>query len=91
MQQSVLVLLCLYINKGLGEHMNREEAIAILLELGTNQLVNPNLVLLEQREPDRYQLQIRGDYSRQLIMVFLKNRALSFEQMNNDYLIIFKP
>jgi len=71
--------------------MNREEAIAILLELGTNQLVNPNLVLLEQREPDRYQLQIRGDYSRQLIMVFLKNRDLSFEQMNNDYLIIFKP
>jgi len=91
MQQSVLVLLCLYINKGLGEHMNRDEAIAILLELGTNQLVNPNLVLLEQREPDRYQLQIRGDYSRQLIMVFLKNRDLSFEQMNNDYLIIFKP
>ena len=71
--------------------MNRDEAIAILLELGTNQLVNPNLVLLEQREPDRYQLQIRGDYSRQLIMVFLKNRDLSFEQMNNDYLIIFKP
>ena len=91
MQQSVLMLLCLYINKGLGEHMNKEEAIAILLELGTNQLVNPNLVLLEQREPDRYQLQIRGDYSRQLIMVFLKNRGLSFEQMNNDYLIIFKP
>ena len=71
--------------------MNRDEAIAILLELGTNQLVNPNLVLLEQREPDKYRLQIRGDYNRQLIMVFLKNRDLSFEQMNNDYLIIFKP
>ena len=91
MQLSVLVLLCLYINNGLGEHMNRDEAIAILLELGTNQLVNPNLVLLEQREPDKYRLQIRGDYNRQLIMVFLKNRDLSFEQMNNDYLIIFKP
>jgi hypothetical protein len=71
--------------------VNRKEAIAVLSELASNQLVNPNLVLLEQREPDRYQLQIRGDYSRQLIMVFLKNRALSFEQMNNDYLIIFKP
>jgi hypothetical protein len=71
--------------------MNRKEAIALLRELGANQLVNPNLVLLEQREPDRYRLQIRGDYNRQLIIVFLKKRGLSFEQMNSDYLIIFKP
>ena len=71
--------------------MNRKDAIALLRELGANQLVNPNLVLLEIREPDRYRLQIRGDYIRQLIMVFLKKRGLSFEQMNNDYLIIFKP
>ena len=71
--------------------MKKEEAIALLTELGANQLVNPNLVLLEQIEPDKYRLQIRGDYNRQLIMVFLKSRHLSFEQRNNDYLIIFKP
>jgi hypothetical protein len=70
--------------------MNKEEAIALLTELGANQLVNPNLVLLEQGEPDKYRLQIRGDYNRQLIMVFLKGRDLSFE-MSNDYLTIFKP
>ena len=70
--------------------MNRKEAIAILSELGSNQLVNPKLVIIEQREPDNYGLQIRGDYNRQLIVTFLKKKRLSFE-MNNDYLIIFKP
>jgi len=70
--------------------VNRKEAIAILSELGSNQLVNPKLVIIEQREPDNYGLQIRGDYNRQLIVTFLKKKRLSFE-MNNDYLIIFKP
>jgi len=70
--------------------MNKKEAIALLSELGANQFVNPNLVLLEQREPDKYGLQIRGDYNRQSIVTFLRKRHLSFK-MNNDYLIIFKP
>ena len=70
--------------------MNKKEAIALLSELGANQFVNPNLVLLEQREPDKYGLQIRGDYNRQSIVVFLKKRHFSFET-SNDYLTIFKP
>jgi hypothetical protein len=69
--------------------VNRKEAIALLRELGSCHLVNPNLVIIEQREPDKYGLQIRGDFNRQAIVFFLKNRNLSFE-MNNDYLIIFK-
>jgi hypothetical protein len=70
--------------------VNRKEAILVLSELGSNMLVNPNLVLIEQREPDKYGLQIRGDYNRQSIVTFLKNKHLSFK-MNNDYLIVFKP
>ena len=73
-----------------GERLNRKEAIALLSELGANMLVDPNLVLLEKKETDRYRLQIRGDYNRQSIIIFLKKRHLSFE-MNNDYLIIYKP
>ena len=69
--------------------MNRKEAIAVLSELSSNQLVNPNLVLIEQREPDKYELQIRGDYNRQLIVTFLRSKHLS-SKMNNEYLIIFK-
>jgi len=70
--------------------MNRKEAITLLSELGANQFLNPNLVLLEKREPERYRLQIRGDYNRPSIVAFLKKRHLSFE-MSNDYLIVFKP
>ena len=70
--------------------MKREEAVVLLKELGSERLIQPSLALIEQRKPDRYQLQIRGDYNRQLIGIFVKKRHFSFE-MSNDYLIIFKP
>ncbi len=70
--------------------MNKEEATLLLKELGANQLVNPNLVLPEQVEADKFQLQIRGDFNRQQICTFLKSRHLSLK-MNNEYLVISKP
>jgi hypothetical protein len=70
--------------------MNEKEAIALLSELSANQFLNPNLVLLEKRDLDRYRLQIRGDYNRQSIVSSLRKKHLSFE-MNNGYLIVFKP
>jgi hypothetical protein len=70
--------------------MNMKEAIALLSELSANQFLNPNLVLLEKRDLDRYRLQIRGDYNRQAIVASLRKKRLSFE-MNNGYLIVFKP
>jgi hypothetical protein len=72
---------------GLGEPMNRKEAIALLSELGTNQLVNPNFVLIEERRPHVYQLKIKGDYCLQEIKLFLKNMFSITE--NNNYLIIY--
>ena len=75
-----------------GANVNRKEATALLCELGSHHLVNPNLVIIEQRKSDKYGLQIRGDYNRQAIVTFLKKKhlPLSFE-MDNAYLIIFKP
>ena len=70
--------------------MNRKEAAMILSELGANQLVNPNLVLIEQKSPEKSQLQVRGDFDRRRIESFLKKKNLSFE-MKNDYLTISKP
>jgi hypothetical protein len=70
--------------------MNRKEAIALLSELGANQLVNPNFVLIEERKPNAYQLKIKGDYCLQEIKLFLKNRFLINEN-NNNYLIISTP
>jgi hypothetical protein len=70
--------------------VDRKEAAAILTELGANQLVNPNLVLIEQRSPDKNQLQIRGDFDRRRIELFLKKKHLLFE-MKNDYLTVSRP
>ena len=70
--------------------MKKEEATVLLNELGANNLVNPKLVLIEHNEPDRYRLQIRGDYDRSAIALFVRKRELSCK-MNNDYLIISKP
>jgi hypothetical protein len=69
--------------------MNRKEAIALLNELGANQLVNPNFVILEQRKLDKYQLKIKGNYSLKEVGLFLKNK-FCLQEINN-YLIIFKP
>ena len=70
--------------------MKKEEATVLLNELGANKLVNPKLVLTERKEPDRYRLQIRGDYDRQAIAVFIRKRKLSCK-INNDYLTISTP
>ena len=69
--------------------LDRKEAIALLCELGVNQLVIPDLVILEQRKLDSYQLKIKGSYSLKEVGLFLKNR-FCLEEINN-YLVIFKP
>ena len=70
--------------------MKKEEATVLLDELGAKNLVNPRLVLIEHNEPGRYRLQVRGDYDRSAIALFVRKRELLCK-MNNDYLIISKP
>ena len=70
--------------------MKKDEATVLLNELGANNLVNPRLVLIESDEPDRYRLQIRGDYDRSAIALFVRKRDLSCK-MNNNYLTISTP
>jgi len=53
--------------------LGRKEAIALLVELGSNQLVSPDFVILEQRKLDRYQLKIKGNYNFKELGIFLKN------------------
>jgi hypothetical protein len=65
--------------------MKRAEAAALLKELGSEQLIQPFLVLIEQRSPDRYQLQIKDSYNLREIEVFVKNR-FSLEE-SKGYLI----
>ena len=69
--------------------MERAEAVALLKELVAEQLIQPSLVLIEQRSPDRYQLQVKGNYDLQEIEMFVKNR-FSLEEYRG-YLIFDKP
>jgi hypothetical protein len=70
--------------------LNRQEAIALLSELGNNQLVDPNFVLLEIGKLNSYQLKIKGIYDINNIDMFLKKNKLSCKE-NKDYLIISEP
>ena len=69
--------------------MNRREALTLLSELGTNQLICPNFVTLEQRKPNNYQIKIRGTYDFHEIRKFLENR-FSIEEIRN-FLVIYTP
>jgi hypothetical protein len=81
------VLLVLYLHIWLEWGcIKRAEVVALLKELGSEQLIHPSLVLIEQRCPDSYQLRIKGDYNFQEIEVFLEKRFLIEE--NKNYLII---
>ena len=68
--------------------MKRTEAIGLLKELVAEQLIQPSLVLLEQRNPDTYQLLIKSDYNFKEIETFVKDR-FSLEE-SKGYLVFYK-
>jgi hypothetical protein len=61
----------------------------LLAELGSRELVNPDLVVIELRNPENYTLKIKGNYNLKDIGLFLKNRFCIEESQN--YLVISKP
>ena len=67
----------------------RKEAVALLKELGDRELVQPLMVIIQQRPPNRFQLKIRGSFNQLAIEIFLKNRGFSYEA-KEDYLIIYR-
>lgn len=70
--------------------MERKEAVALLKELGAEQLIQPSLVIIEQRKPDSYQLRMKGEYDRQLIEAFLHKRNFDYEENLDRVLIYFQ-
>ena len=67
--------------------MNRKEAITLLSELGTNQLVCPTFVILEPDNWGSYRLKIGGSYNLPEIGSFLKSR-FSVKEIRN-FLVIY--
>jgi hypothetical protein len=74
----------------LGKALNRKEAVALFTDLVANGYVQPHLVLIEQKEPNKFQLKIKGEYDSSQTEQFLKIRGLLCEK-TEDYLIIFNP
>ena len=58
-------------------------------ELGANQLVDPNFVVIDQTDLNAYQLKIKGNYDIQAMQLFLKDRCRLKEK--EGFLIISKP
>lgn len=72
--------------------MKRHEAVALLKELGGLGLIQPSLVLIEQRKPDSYQLCVKGNYDRCQIERFVQRYPLAIEEdLAKGFLCIFKP
>ncbi len=71
--------------------MKRGQAITLLTDLCLKEkLVQPTFVIIEHREPDEYQLKIKGDYDSESIKKFVQKKNLSVEEnKENGYLLIF--
>jgi hypothetical protein len=54
--------------------MKRTEAVGLLKELAAEQLIQPSLVLIQEKSTERFQLQIKGNYDFKQIEMFVKNR-----------------
>lgn len=72
--------------------MERKETMDLLKKLGEVSLIQPTLIKIDQRIPDRYQLQIKGAYNRQQMEIFVRKKNLAIiENKDKGYLLIFKP
>lgn len=72
-----------------GKFLQRKEAVALFTELVAKGYVQPSLVSIEQRKPDKFQLKIKGNFDWKQIELLLKNSGFTIEK-NIDCLIICK-
>jgi len=63
--------------KLLGIHIDRQQAMAMLKELVTNNLVEPSYVSISEKKPNDYQIQIKCDYSKLEIEAHAKKLGLT--------------
>ena len=71
--------------------MKRTDAIALLKELGGLELIQPSMVFIKQREPDRYQLCVKGFYAVEEIREYSQIHNLTVEEdTTKGLLCLFK-
>jgi len=72
--------------------MNRPEAMALLAELVSNNLVEPTYIHVSLRKPNHYQIQIKCDYYKSEIEAYAKKHGLTIEEdKERKYMVIYEP
>lgn len=75
-----------------GNRLNRQEALALLKELITQDLVDPGWVSVGERNLNDFQLQIKNAYELQKLEAFTRSHNLVIEVNKNEgYIFIYKP
>ncbi len=87
-----IIINIVYVSMEEGEIVvDRVEAMALLKELVAINLVDSSFINMLQREPNQYQLQIKGEYFKSRIEEYAKQFGLSIEEdKERKYLVIFK-
>lgn len=71
--------------------MDREQAIRLLKELVSKDLVEPSYIHIFERVPDHYQIQLKCEYKRDEIIEYAKTEGLTVkEDKEQKFLVIFK-
>ena len=71
--------------------MDRAEAMSMLKDLVTKDLVEPSYIHILESEPKHFQIQIKCNYKRNEITEFAKTRGLTIkEDVEKKYLVIYR-
>ncbi len=72
--------------------MKREEAVALIKELVSNNLIEVSWLSIEERKANSYELRFKGDVNRYLIETYLEKHNLALQEIKEkEILVIFKP
>ena len=63
--------------------MDRDQAITMLKELVSKDLVEPSYVHIFEKTPKNYQIQIKCNYNRNQIIEFAKNKHITIIKIKN--------
>jgi hypothetical protein len=72
--------------------LDRLQAMSLLKELVSRDLVNPDYVSMHKINDNDFQIQIKCDYNKTQIEEYAKNLSLTItEDKERKYLVIFRP
>jgi len=62
--------------------MQKPEALAVLKEIVARHAVSPNWLSLKEKEPNKYELTIKGEYNKEIINIIVREKNLTVIEIN---------